>query len=244
MRTTTIIITAQSRSQHDDDRRRPTTTTTEQTAQQPPMQFGGFVCPLTEADQKDFRDEADRVRAICLAERRELETRPATPAGPCWAFGGPQLNEVGVGADGWQLLSVAIDSGAAETIIPHRLVGQHPIKDTEASRNGKCYASATGQPIPNLGEQRLPLVTQEGTLRGMTFQAAPVAKALGSVKRMCSSGHIVVFEEGASYVLNLTTGEVNWIREESGNYMLDVCGLYHPAQCHRSQVLAGSVDTL
>ena len=117
---------------------------------------------------------------------------------------------------------MAIDSGAAETVIPHRLVGQHPIKDTEASRNGKCYASATGQPIPNLGEQRLPLVTQEGTLRGMTFQAAPVAKALGSVKRMFSSGHRVVFEEGASYVLNLTTGEVNWFREESGNYMLDV----------------------
>ena len=180
------------------------------------------MCPLTEADQKDFRDEADRVRAICLAERRELETRSATPAGPCWAFGGPQLNEVGVGADGWQLLSVAIDSGAAETVIPHRLVCQHPIKDTEASRNGKCDASATGQPIPNLGEQRLPLVSQEGTLRGMTFQAAPVSKALGSVKRMCDSGSRVVFEEGASFVLNLTTGEVNWLREESGNYMLDV----------------------
>ena len=100
------------------------------------MQFGGFLCPITEADQKTFRDEADRVRAICLAERRELETRPATPTGPSWAFGGPQLNEVGVGADGWQLLSVAIDSGAAETVIPHRLVGQHPLRDTEASRNG------------------------------------------------------------------------------------------------------------
>ena len=92
---------------------------------------------------------------MCLAERRELETRtvaaPATPAGLCRAFGEYQLNEIGVGADGWQLLSGAIDSGAAEVVIPHRLVGQHPLRDTEASRNGKCYASATGQPIPNLG---------------------------------------------------------------------------------------------
>ena len=31
-----------------------------------------------------------------------------------------------------------------------------------------------------------------------------------------------MFEEGASYALNLTTGEVNWLREESGNYMLEV----------------------
>ena len=133
---------------------------------------------------------------------------------------------------------MAIDSFAAEIVILHRLLGQHPIKDTEASRNGKCYAWATGQPIPNLGEQRLPLLTQEGTLRGMTFQAAPVSKALGSVKRMCSSVHRVVFEEGVSYALNLTTGEVNWLREESSNYMFDVW----VARCPPSQVLAGSVD--
>ena len=123
---------------------------------------------------------------------------------------------------GWQLLSVAIDSGAAETVIPHRLVGQHPVRATEFSRNGMCYASATRQPIPNLGEQCLPLITQEGTLRGMTFQAAPVSKALGSVKRMCSSGHRVVFDEDGSYVENKITGEVNWLREEAGNYMLDL----------------------
>ena len=117
---------------------------------------------------------------------------------------------------------MAIDSGAAEIVIPDRLVGQHPIRDTEASRNGKCYTSATGQPTPNLGEQRLPLFTQEGALRGMTFQAAPVSKTLGSVKRMCSSSHREVFEEGVSYILNLAAGEVNWLREASGNCL--TCG--------------------
>ena len=98
----------------------------------------------------------------------------------CWAFGEYQLNEIGVGADGRQLPSVAIDFGAAEIVIPHRLVGQRPTRDTEASRNGKSYASATGQPLRNLGEQRLPLLAQEGTLRGMTFQAASVSKPLRS----------------------------------------------------------------
>ena len=72
-------------------------------------------------------------------------------------------------------------------MIPHRLVGQHPVRETESLGRGMCYASATGQPIPNLGEQRFRLITQEGTLHGMTFQAAPVSKALGSVKRMCTS---------------------------------------------------------
>ena len=89
------------------------------------------------------------------------------------------------------------------------------------SRSNKNYISATGEPIPNLGEQRLPLLTQEGSLRSMRFQACPVAKALGSVKRMCSSGHRVVFDDDGSFMLNKMTGELNWFREEDGNYMLD-----------------------
>ena len=173
---------------------------------------------------------------MCMAERLELESRPAGKLAPllvtekpmpdsgalCRVFDGCEINEIGMTHSGWQVLSVAIDSGAAEIVIPHRLVAQHLVRATQSSKNGMCYASATGQPIPNLGEQCLPLITQEGTLRGMTFQAAPVSKALGSVKRMCSSGHRVVFDEDGSYVENKTTGEINWLREEAGNYMLDL----------------------
>ena len=85
----------------------------------------------------------------------------------------------------WKQMSVAIDSGATETVIPHTMVTEYPIIEPDKSRSGACYSSATGEPIPNLGEQRLPLSTEEGWLRAMTFQAAPVAKPLGSVKRIC-----------------------------------------------------------
>ena len=122
----------------------------------------------------------------------------------------------------WRRLSVAVDSGAAETVIPYSEVSDYPVMPTEASRSGLNYASATGDPIPNLGEQRLPLCTQEGTLRSMTFQAAPVSRALGSVMRMCRSGHKCVFADEGSYIQNKNTGEINWLREEEGNYMLDV----------------------
>ena len=197
--------------------------------------YGGLVCPVMTTDQS-FQNEAERIRAMCMAERLELESRPSGKLAPllvtekpmpdsgalCRVFDGCEINEIGMTHSGWQVLSVAIDSGAAETVIPHRLVAQHPVRATQSSKNGMCYASATGQPIPNLGEQCLPLITQEGTLRGMTFQAAPVSKALGSVKRMCSSGHRVVFDEDGSYVENKTTGEINWLREEAGNYMLDL----------------------
>ena len=62
----------------------------------------------------------------------------------------------------------------------------------------------------------------EDTFRGMTFQAARVSKPLGSVKRICAAGHRVVFEEGALYSENVATGEINMLREENRNYMLDM----------------------
>ena len=49
----------------------------------------------------------------------------------------------------------------------------------------------------------------------MTLQTAPVDRALGSVKRMCSSGHLVVFDDDSN-VQNKMTGE------ESGNYIMNL----------------------
>ena len=46
-------------------------------------------------------------------------------------------------------------------------------------------------------------------------------RALGPVKRMCQSGHRVVFDEEGSYVMNNHTGEINALREEDGNYVMD-----------------------
>ena len=56
----------------------------------------------------------------------------------------------------------------------------------------------------------------------MTCQVAPVARPLGSVKRMCQAGHRVTFDDEGSYIQNKATGEINWLREDNGNYVLDV----------------------
>ena len=61
----------------------------------------------------------------------------------------------------------------------------------------------------------------------MTFQAAPVAKPLGSVDRICKAGHIVALDCDGSYIVSNVTGEVNLLREDSGNYMPDVW-IVHP----------------
>jgi hypothetical protein len=123
----------------------------------------------------------------------------------------------------WTKLSLVVDSGACESVIDaaEQLPG-YPIMETKASRSGLTYASATGEDILNLGEVRVPMMTREGTKRSMKLQAAEVARPLASVKRICEAGHTVIFDEEGSYIINKGTGEINYLREDSGNYMFDV----------------------
>ena len=37
--------------------------------------------------------------------------------------------------------------------------------------------------------------------------------------------HTVVFDEEGCFVKNKVTGEINWLREDNGNFMLDVWAL-------------------
>ena len=120
------------------------------------------------------------------------------------------------------MLSIIIDSGAAETVIPYKQIKGYKIQETEDFTEGRCYTSATGDPIPNMGEQVWPFQTLEGTLRSMRFQTAPVERPLGSVMRICAAGHRVVFDaDEGSYILNKESGELNWLREDNGNYVMD-----------------------
>ena len=57
------------------------------------------------------------------------------------------LKQAKTDAKEWQVLSLAEDSGAAESVIPHLLINEHPIRETEASSSGLNYISATGDPI-------------------------------------------------------------------------------------------------
>ena len=124
----------------------------------------------------------------------------------------------------WQCLSVAVDSGACDNVIDPKDVGLYEeyVKDTEASRNQENFLAANGEEIPNYGEVKVPIITRERTLRGITFQAAGVAKGLLSVEKMNESGHVVIFDGDDSYVVNKWTGEMNQLRRQDGNFMLDI----------------------
>jgi hypothetical protein len=132
-----------------------------------------------------------------------------------------QVDEIGKQESGWQKLAVAVDSGAAESVIP---TGSIKGWKVTAPSQPEWYQSATGEPMENKGAQTLPLVPDAGGIRAMTFQNTSCTKALASVKRICDANHAVIFlpeEVGHSAILNLTTGELDMLREEEGNYILD-----------------------
>ena len=123
---------------------------------------------------------------------------------------------------GWKKMRVTVDSGAAESVIPSDEVVNYA-KHRHAEE--EFFQTASGEPLRNEGEQRVPILMPSGKLRGMTFQSCDVTKPLASVKRLLDCGHACVFapeEVGGSFILNLETGDDEPLVEEEGNYHMDV----------------------
>eukprot|EP00973_Karenia_brevis_P019958 2739237-Karenia_brevis.AAC.1 len=53
----------------------------------------------------------------------------------------------------WEVLSVTVDSGAADSVIPEGKCNQYEVVDTQKSLTGTNYSGADGSKIPNLGER-------------------------------------------------------------------------------------------
>ena len=122
---------------------------------------------------------------------------------------------------------ITIDSGASETVCNDSDFGKLPTNPGIGSRNGVKYMSASGNHLANLGEKSVAFATEDWQARNMKFQVCDVTKPLASVSHICKKGHRVVFENGFGCIENLTTGELTWLREERGQYILDV---WIPAQ--------------
>ena len=128
----------------------------------PPLEkhHAGHISALTPSE---FEEQAQLTRMQCEAELNHQGTAHNNVTGRTLILDKPinalPSNPNGKFDDGWRRLSVAVDSGVAETVIPYDEVKEYPVMATDASRSGLNYASATGDPIPNLGEQKLPLCT-------------------------------------------------------------------------------------
>ena len=122
--------------------------------------------------------------------------------------------------DGWEVIELAVDSGASETVISEDMLSSVEVKEGEASRRGVQYEVANGVRIPNLGEKKFKGHTEEGMVRNLTAQVCEVNKALLSVRKVVQAGNKVVFDIDGSYIEDKNTGQKMWLKEENGMYML------------------------
>lgn len=120
----------------------------------------------------------------------------------------------------WEVLELAVDSGATETVIAEDSLRAVRTEEGDASRQGVVYEVANGVQIPNLGEKKFVGTSEEGISRGLKAQIADVNKGLLSVAKVVKSGNRVVFEEGGSFIEDKETGERMWLEEKNGMYML------------------------
>eukprot|EP00973_Karenia_brevis_P033671 4642726-Karenia_brevis.AAC.1 len=70
----------------------------------------------------------------------------------------------------WELIEMAVDSGATETVVGEDMLSAIEVKESAASKRGVEYEVANGEKIPNLGEKRFTGISQEGIERSITAQ--------------------------------------------------------------------------
>ena len=100
-----------------------------------------------------------------------------------------------------------MDSGAAAPVAPLTMAPGVPTRPSEGSRTGRGFSVANGAPLPNLGEQELSVVTDDGVSTSVLFQLAEVTRPLMSVSAICDKGNRVIFGRGGGVIQNLTTGQ-------------------------------------
>ena len=128
------------------------------------------------------------------------------------------LNTVSSGE--WEEITMYLDSGATETVIPKDMLMSILSREGLASKQGITYEVANGVRIANLGEKAFIGVTEDGQEKQMNAQVCDVNKALLSVSKAVKAGNVIVFDEEGSYIENKITGQRTWLTDEGGTYAL------------------------
>ena len=133
----------------------------------------------------------------------------------------PEINHLKQGPR-WVKLETVVDSGAAESVAPVGMAPWVPRQESEGSKRGPTYLSASGDKLPNMGEKKFDMVTPEGHWAQATFQVAEVTRPLCSVSKMCDKGNRVVFELGGGYVEHLKSGMRTKFTRQNNVYVMDM----------------------
>ena len=108
--------------------------------------------------------------------------------------GGQNDMEVDEGKAGWKSVEVAVDSGAACSVLDGEAFPGVQLEESEGSRRGQRFIGAGTETMPNRGQKRYKVSpASSGKRFAMTFQDAPVRKPLAAVSGITGKDNLVVF---------------------------------------------------
>jgi len=127
---------------------------------------------------------------------------------------------------GWVRVRSVMDSGCGVSVAPPGMCPAYPIAESEGSRRGQEFMSASEDTMPNLGEQKLEVVLDSGKSTSIKYQIADVSRALNAVTEICDAGHPdhgnhVIFGRRGGMIVNLETGKRTLFQREGNIYCLD-----------------------
>jgi len=123
----------------------------------------------------------------------------------------------------WIEVELTADSGACDTVIPRTTAEGIPIMPSLASLRGMEYEVANGQSIPNLGERRCLVWTENATeVKRMVMQVAGVHKGLLSLSRCADMGYEGRFWRYAGALICESIGEIIPLIRKGNLYVLRV----------------------
>lgn len=98
----------------------------------------------------------------------------------------------------FECISILIDLGASESVIPKFMCMDIPTREIETSKRSCKYEAAGGHHIMNERENDITFVTLEVTFCNMSFQIAEINKGLGFVIDLIDIGHKIIFAPNGS----------------------------------------------
>ena len=164
----------------------------------PPEPVAGTSPRAAKSDAAVFKP----TRKCCGSLMRQCKHECATAGKLCKPKPGlktfieKRAQSLGPLSDEWEKLTAILDSGASVTVVPPHVGRDYEVTRGDAAAAGVRYVIADGNEIPNLGEKLFPIMTREGTWRGLKAEVADISKAAQSVRSLVKTGHRVVFGDG------------------------------------------------
>ena len=131
-------------------------------------------------------------------------------------FEPPMLCNLNDTRPGHKLIEGVFDTGAVHSCAPP---GVFPgtMRPSAMSRSGKMYRGPDSSAIPNLGQQDVNFVTDEGMKAGLTFQIANIERPLIAGTHITAAGNVVTLRADGGEITNIKSGRKIALHRRGGD---------------------------